>query len=84
MAENSRTELTPEAGLAVQFLAIEDCLFLKCQTCIYSENRGFDGLDSQNKSHSFPHCPNWNLWIWGTLLIGFIDGSGNCYNEAIA
>ena len=23
----------------------------------------FVGFDSQNTSHSFPHYPNWNLWV---------------------
>ena len=31
----------------------------------------FVGFDSQNTSHSFPHYPNWNLWVWGISLIGF-------------
>ena len=37
----------------------------------------FVGFDSQNTSHSFPHYPNWNLWVWGILLIGFRDDSEN-------
>jgi hypothetical protein len=31
----------------------------------------FVGFDSQNTSYSFPHYPNWNLWVWWILLIGF-------------
>jgi len=36
----------------------------------------FVGFDSQNTSHSFPHYPNWNLWVWGISLFGFRGGSG--------
>jgi len=31
----------------------------------------FVGFDSQNTSHSFPHYPNWDLWVSGIFLIGF-------------
>ena len=31
----------------------------------------FVGFDSQNTSYSFPHYPNWNLWVWGIHQIGF-------------
>ena len=31
----------------------------------------FVGFDSQNTSHSFPHYPNWNRWVWGISLFGF-------------
>ena len=27
------------------------------------------GFDSQNTSYSFPHYPNWNLWVCGILLL---------------
>jgi len=31
----------------------------------------FVGFDSQNTSDTFPHYPNWSLWVWEILLIGF-------------
>jgi hypothetical protein len=31
----------------------------------------FVGFNSQNISHSFPHYPNWNLWVWEISPIGF-------------
>jgi hypothetical protein len=37
----------------------------------------FVGFDSKNTSHSLPHYPNWNLRVWGILLIGFRDDSEN-------
>ena len=37
----------------------------------------FVGFDSQNTSRSFPHYPNWNLWVSGISLIGFRDDSEN-------
>jgi len=36
----------------------------------------FVGFDSQNTSHSFPHYPNWNLWVPGIPIIGFRGWSG--------
>ena len=37
----------------------------------------FVGFDSQNTSHSFPHYPNWNLWVREISLIGFRGVSEN-------
>ncbi len=37
----------------------------------------FVGFDSQNTFHSFPHYPNGILWVWGILLIGFREWSGD-------
>ena len=37
----------------------------------------FVGFDSQNTSHSFPHYPNWNLWVPGIPIIGIRDDSEN-------
>ena len=37
----------------------------------------FVGFDSQNTSHSFPHYPNRNPWVWDIFLIGFRDDSEN-------
>ena len=31
----------------------------------------FVEFDSKNTSHSFPHYPNWNLWVPGITEIGF-------------
>jgi hypothetical protein len=31
----------------------------------------FVGFDSQNTSHSFPHYPNWILWVPEIPIIGF-------------
>ena len=36
----------------------------------------FVGFDSQNTSHSFPHYPNWNLWVPWISLFGFRGDSG--------
>ena len=35
----------------------------------------FVGFDSQNTSHSFPHYPNWNLWVCGIPIIGFFGAT---------
>jgi len=37
----------------------------------------FVGFDSQNTFHSFPHYPNWILWVWRILLIVFRGDSKN-------
>ena len=37
---------------------------------LLSEDLMFVGFDSQNTSHSFPHYPDWNLWVWRISLIG--------------
>jgi len=37
----------------------------------------FVGFDSQNTFHSFPHYPNWDLWVLGILLIRFRCNSEN-------
>jgi len=36
----------------------------------------FGGFDSQNTSHSFPHYPNWNMWIPRISRIGLKGWSG--------
>ena len=37
----------------------------------------FVGFDSQNTSHSFPHYPNWILWVLRIPIVGFRDDSEN-------
>ena len=49
----------------------------KESTGSYSEDMMFVGFDSQNTSHSFPHYPNWNLWVPEIPMFGFRDGSEN-------
>jgi len=37
----------------------------------------FVGFDSKHTFPSFPHYPNWSLWVPEILLIGFRDDSEN-------